>query len=76
MIEEELSFSDYEILSSSKSRIDKGKRIHVLVGMKCPSCKKEINAIHHGEKRICPFCGLQMWRYGNGLTCVKKEDSR
>ena len=72
-IEEELIYSDYQIQAFQRSRIDKGKRIPATIGMRCPSCKKAIDNLRHGKKGICPYCRLQMWRYGNGLTCVKKD---
>lgn len=42
--------------------------------MECPLCHKILDAIDHGETKICPECGLKMINYGNGLSCEIDND--
>jgi len=68
MIKESFVFSNYEIETSVKSKIDKDVTHTISIGVICPSCKNKLPLIDHGESQICP-CGLRMTLYGNGLEC-------
>jgi hypothetical protein len=69
---ETLTYSDYVIYETRRSKIDKDKNIEIEVGLHCPQCKTVIKpSLSHGESVICKKCGLKMQRFGNGLGCTK-----
>jgi len=71
-IRETLPYNHYEIVEKRLSKIDpdSGIKVRINLGFHCPKCKLiRQKPLGHGERYICPECGLEMELFGNSLSC-------
>lgn len=68
MIKETLIASDYFVFETKQSQIDLSAKTHVLVGLRCPKCKRVNKIPEHLQTTRCA-CGLRMVLKGNALEC-------
>ncbi len=71
-VRETLHISNYEIREELRSQIDPSQTITVTPTMRCPSCKREMPMLSHGEAVKCS-CGLHMELWGAGLHCKMRK---